>query len=200
MISVLESRPVGCRGRFDHDGAMSNPTFKRLNDTWNAEPNAPAPRVAVSGTSVRLTFILNPWAYEAKEEEEGCLTFQHCSAWRLGATNDEGWFAGQCRYSNVAPAWGEFYELLDEDDQRLKPTDWHELGPLTSEQRHFLFYLRVLRYRVDIRARRFSSGGVSVTLIMRSTSCASASSHENWPGSHKPCFDDYFEVFPRLLR
>jgi hypothetical protein len=121
---------------------MTNLTFERLNVGWNAEPNAPDEDVTVSGTKVRLTFFLNPWAYEAEEDEKGCLTFEQCSMWRLGATNDEGWHAGQCRYSKSAPAWGEFYELLGTDDQRLKPIDWHELAPMTPEKRHFLFYLR----------------------------------------------------------
>lgn len=121
---------------------MSNPTFKRLNDGWNAEPNAPDEEVAVSRSKVQLTFFLNSRAYEAQEEERGCLTFELCSMWRLGSTNDEGWYAGQCRYSKAAPAWGEFYELLGDDDQRLKPVDWQELVPLTPEKRHFLFYLR----------------------------------------------------------
>jgi hypothetical protein len=119
---------------------MSIPNFKLLNEDWNAEPNAPNEKVAVSGSTVRLTFFLNPWAYDA--DEKGCLAFEQCSMWRLGSTNDEGWYAGQCRYSKTAPGWGEFYELLGEDDQRFKPADWHELMPLTPEARHFLFYLR----------------------------------------------------------
>jgi len=121
---------------------MSNPIFKKLNDGWNAEPNAPEPDVGVRDNSVRLKFFLNPWAYVADEDEKGCLTFRECSMWRLGETNDEGWYAGQCRYSKAAPTWGEFYELLGEDDQQLKPSDWHELAPLTLRQRHFLFYFR----------------------------------------------------------
>ena len=39
---------------------MSNPTFERLNEDWNAEPNAPHEEVTASGTTVRLTFFLNP--------------------------------------------------------------------------------------------------------------------------------------------
>jgi hypothetical protein len=62
---------------------MSHPTFERLNDDWNAEPNAPYEKVAVSGTIVRLMFFLNPWAYGAEEDEKGCLTFEQCSMWRL---------------------------------------------------------------------------------------------------------------------
>ena len=121
---------------------MSNLAFKRLNDDWNAEPNAPYEEVTVRGTTVRLTFFLNQWDYMAGEEEKGRLTFEQCSMWRLGATNDEGWYAGRCRYGQAAPDWGEFYELLGDDDQRFTPADWHELAQLEPQARHFLFYLR----------------------------------------------------------
>jgi hypothetical protein len=121
---------------------MKDPIFKHLNQHWNAEPNAPEATVTVRGSTVRLRFFLNPWAYAAEEEEKGCLSFQQCSMWRLGSTNDEGWYAGQCRYSKIAPAWGEFYELIGEDEQRIMATDWHELASPTSGGRHFLFYFR----------------------------------------------------------
>jgi hypothetical protein len=115
--------------------------------------------VAVSGLSVQLTFVLNPMAHKADEGEKGCLTFAGCSMWRLGATNDEGWYAGQCRYSKAAPAWGEFYELLGEDDQRFKPADWHKLTVVTSEQRHFLFYLRDETFECFATEWTFERGG-----------------------------------------
>ncbi len=121
---------------------MSSLTFKHLNIDWNAEPNAPEPEVTVRETGVQLTFLLNPWAYEAYEGQEGCLIFEHCSMWRLGATNDHGWYAGQCRYSKTAPKWGEFYELLGNDELQPLPTDWQILSQPTSQDRHFLFYLR----------------------------------------------------------
>ncbi len=121
---------------------MPSPTFLHLNENWNADPNAPNQKVTISGSTVRLTFFLNSWAYEAEEGEKGCITLERCSLWRLGMTNDEGWYAGQCRYSKVAPDWGEFYELLGEDEHRLQPVDWQKLSPLKPEHRHFLFYLR----------------------------------------------------------
>lgn len=135
---------------------MPYPTFKRLNESWNAEPNAPNEKVAASGSAVRLTFCLNPWAHAAEEEETGCLTFHQCTMWRLGPTNDEGWFAGQCRYSKAAPDWGEFYELVGEDDHRFEPADWHKIAPLTAEQRHFLFYLRDNTFECFATEWRFS--------------------------------------------
>ena len=47
---------------------ISNLAFTRLNDDWNAEPNAPCEKVKVSGSTVQLTFFLNPWTYVAVEK------------------------------------------------------------------------------------------------------------------------------------
>jgi len=124
---------------------MSSLQFKRLNDGWNAEPNSPAPAVEEVGSQVQLTFFLKPserWGYDAEEGELARLTFDECARWRLGETNDEGWYLGQCRYSKIAPAWGEFYELSGLDSRRDDPTDWRFPTPSGSGERHFLFYLR----------------------------------------------------------
>lgn len=121
---------------------MGGPTFQRLNLDWNAEPNAPDVLVDASGGQVRIEFYLNPFAYRAEADEIGRLTFEQCSAWRLGSTNDEGWRRGQCRYSRSAPAWGEFYELSGPDDRSHEPSDWRRPTPLGAGDRHFLFYLR----------------------------------------------------------
>lgn len=137
---------------------MLIPTFERLNNNWNAEPNAPSEEVMVRGATVSLTFVLNPWRYEATEGEKGILTFEQCSLWRLGATNDEGWHLGLCRYSRVAPAFGEFYELLGDDDQRFAATDWHELEPLAARKRHFLFYLKDNTFECFATDWRFERG------------------------------------------
>lgn len=121
---------------------MTELWFKQLNDGWNAEPNAPEPRIWVHDTNVVLGFGLNAHQFaEFKEEEKGFLEFKQVSKYRLGSTNDEGWYLGQCRYSGVAPQWGQFYELIGSDAKRDAPVDWRVLnggqGP-----RHFLFYFR----------------------------------------------------------
>ena len=121
---------------------MQIPIFEHLNTGWNAEPNAPDPVVAAVGTVVRLSFFLNPFIFDAGEDEVGQLTFTDTSLWRLGATNDEGWYRGQCRYSGIAPAWGEFYEIHGDDPLRLAPTDWEKTPNAEPVERHFLFYLR----------------------------------------------------------
>lgn len=121
---------------------MSDVTFIHLNPDWNAEPNAPDSRVRVVGDKVELSFDLNPWAYTAEEGERATLLFSVVSKWRLGSTNDEGWYRGQCRYSSIAPAWGEFYELTGNDALRDRPYDWHFINRPSEDSRHFLFYLR----------------------------------------------------------
>jgi hypothetical protein len=121
---------------------MANPTFHHLNPDWNAEPHAPFPSVEVIGASVRLRFVLDAWAYAAVENELGFLTFSACSRWRLGPVNDEAWHNGECRYSKLAPEWGEFYEISGEDELlRTQPDDWRHLSDRTPDERHFLFYL-----------------------------------------------------------
>ena len=121
---------------------MTDRAFLHLNETWNAEPNDPAPEVHLNGSEVTLQFHLNPWAYEAASDEQGLLTFSGCSEWRLGSTNDEGWYRGHCRYSGIAPSWGEFYEIVGTDPLAHKPTDWKATGQSCTGKRHFLFYLR----------------------------------------------------------
>ena len=121
---------------------MANPAFHQLNQDWNVEPNAPLPGVAVIDRRVRLRFFLNHRPHRARAREIGELLFDGCSRWRLGPTNDEGWYAGRCRYSRQAPHWGEFYEITGDDPLMLEPTDWSFLGSETGSHRHFLFYLR----------------------------------------------------------
>ena len=56
-----------------------NPTFEQINKGWNAEPNAPEPKVEVSGSDVLLTFYVNAFHFKEFEEEElGILRFVGC--------------------------------------------------------------------------------------------------------------------------
>jgi hypothetical protein len=121
---------------------MTDLRFKQLNDGWNAEPNAPEPRIWVHDNDVLLGFGLNFQQFaEFQEEEKGFLEFKHVSKYRLGRPNDEGWYLGQCRYSGVAPQWGQFYELIGPDAQRDAPVDWRVVNG-GQGSRHFLFYFR----------------------------------------------------------
>jgi hypothetical protein len=121
---------------------MTERTFLHLNEGWNPEPNAPFPKVQVEGAKVKLRFGLNPWVFEATPNEQGLLTFSDCSEWRLGETNDEGWYLDQCRYSGITPEWGEFYEIVGPDPVAHAPNDWNVTNRAEAGRRHFLFYFR----------------------------------------------------------
>jgi len=118
--------------------------FIRLNNGWNADPNVSDESVLVDGHDVLLRFDVNAFQFpEFKYGEIGILRFVNCSRYRLGETNDEGWYLGQCRFSGLAPAWGEFYTVTGDPSSTDGPDDWVAVQRSTAENgKHFLFYLR----------------------------------------------------------
>ena len=131
-------------------------TFRQLNIDWNAEPNAPNPQIAVEGRDVVVSFLMNPFKFpQFSAEDVGKLRFVSCQRYGLGATNDEGWYRGQCRFSKTAPRWGEFYEVGG--DLRLDecPGSWVEIGLAQYVLRHFLFYFRDQTFECDALDWRF---------------------------------------------
>ena len=120
-----------------------NTSFRHLNLDWNAEPNAPDSRVKAHEDTVVLSFLMNSFVFKKYSEDDvGTLIFKKCRMYRLGSTNDEGWYRGQCRFSAIAPKWGEFYEIVGDALLDESPRDWVMLGNPTGAQHHFLFYLR----------------------------------------------------------
>ena len=127
--------------------------FEKLNHGWNAEPNAPYPEIRVENQVLTLTFYLNPWAFpDVTPGDLGELTFVSCWRYRLGPTNDEGWWMRQCRFSFLAPEWGEFYKVsgnlrLDS----LPPDAWllNPPGTISKPSHHFLFYFRDETFECD---------------------------------------------------
>ncbi len=148
-------------------------TFTKLNENWNAEPTGQEPRISSKGSDLLFEFLLNDLMFPRyKTAEKGILRFSNCWRYRLGQTNDEGWYRGQCRFSRLAPEWGEFYEvqgdlLLDAKPNpeafrvrgiQLSPfsLDWIILGQPPPGSRHFLFYLRDQTFECDALAWHFS--------------------------------------------
>jgi hypothetical protein len=134
------------------------PSFTRLNRDWNADPNGPGESVEVLGSTVVLTFRL---AAFFNEPWWGKLTFEECTRYRLGPENDEAWYRGQCRFSKLAPDWGEFYEVSG-DLMAEQRTDWVVLNAdATDPVRHFLFYLRDSMFECDAARYRLEAPGFS---------------------------------------
>jgi hypothetical protein len=121
---------------------MSLTTFHQINKNWNAEPNAPYEELHVIENKVVLSF-------DSNEETKYWLIFPQCWRFRIGATNDEGWHKGDCRFSKIAPEWGHFY-LIEGELLENKINDW-KVGPSKriKGSKHFLFYLRDSTFECD---------------------------------------------------
>jgi len=143
--------------------------FTKLNADWNAEPNAPMPALRVEGTSLVITFFLNHQMHKQFSDwDRGELVFSNCSRYRLGATNDEGWDRGQCRFSSRAPAWGEFYELRGDLLLDRCPQDWVWVGHSGAmAARHFLFYFRDETFECDAEGWSFKALPASAADVER---------------------------------
>lgn len=119
--------------------------FKQLNNKWGAEPNAPDPNIIIEEEKLILRFYLNAFIYSDYEEEDiGSLEFDNCYMYRLGATNDEGFYKGQCRFSDSGIKWGEFYLLEDSGWEDSFPSDSIYNNKYIDKKtlKHYLFYFR----------------------------------------------------------
>ncbi|QUS56855.1 hypothetical protein [Pseudovibrio brasiliensis] len=117
------------------------PTFSRLNEGWNADPNDAGLRLEQIGStllaSMRPNFFMHS---QYKEVSEIIVSFADCSMYRVTGVNDEGWYKGQCRFSGLAPSWGEFYEISGNTRDDMNPTLWTSIEGKGT--RHFHFYLK----------------------------------------------------------
>lgn len=129
------------------------PTFTRLNEGWNAEPNAPSLRLEHSGTTLFASMRPNPWVYPQYERvAKITVGFENCSKYRVTPINDEGWYRGQCRFSGLAPGWGEFYEISGNTRDDMVSTSWIRMDGAGA--RHFHFYLRDVA--LEVKAQDWS--------------------------------------------
>ncbi|WP_270726053.1 hypothetical protein [Shimia sp. Alg240-R146] len=83
----------------------------------------------------------NPYVYREYEYAPAItVCFKGCKRYRVTPVNDHGWYDGQCRFSGLAPSWGEFYEISGNTRDDMDPTPWITMAG--SGTRHFHFYLR----------------------------------------------------------
>ena len=119
--------------------------YEKLNKRWNAEPNAPNLQIEKGEGYVELTFDLNPFVFDYIDEgDKGVIEFIEVQSFYKGTMNDEGYFAGNHRYSNEQLPWGEYYELYDSNWKNTFPEKAIILNAnlSKSELRHFIFFLR----------------------------------------------------------
>jgi hypothetical protein len=144
--------------------------FTQQNHGWNAEPNVATPQLTVDGGDLLLAFPLNHFAFEIFGRGDlGILRFVDCSKFRTDGTNDEAWYRGICRYSRLAPAWGEFYEISGDDPTIARIDDWVSIHSSLGD-RHFLFYFRDNLFECFARQWRFEENWQNALLRLPATS------------------------------
>ena len=114
--------------------------FIQLNTDWNAEPNAPDLQIEQDDTSLVARFRPNPFLYPEFERVSFLLVrFENCGRYRITNINDHGWYDGQCRFSGLAPAWGEFYKILGDTRDDQDGTPWIAMNGVGTRHFHFFF-------------------------------------------------------------
>jgi hypothetical protein len=122
--------------------------FIKQNIGWDAEPNSPMPKIEVDRNSSQLilSFYLNAFIHDdVNEEDMGILKFNNCYKYRLGATNDEGFYRGQCRFLKSGIVWGDFYKMVETNWRNDFPKDEIVVNYSLKEKKalnHYLFYFR----------------------------------------------------------
>jgi hypothetical protein len=138
--NVEASAPQKLKSKFNE---VPTVTFTQLNDGWNADPNAPFPKVGWKGNDLILKMRPNKFQFErfANTDWIGCV-FKDCTRFRVTQVNDHGYSLGQCRFSGLAPAWGEFYRIDGDTMDNLITKPWTDRCPDNETSKHFHFYLR----------------------------------------------------------
>jgi hypothetical protein len=118
--------------------------YTKLNKNWNAEPNAPEPKISSIENGIELSFLLNASVYEHIDDGEiGSLEFQNVYAYRMDSTSKEGYLQKQFRFKNDQLPWGEFYELSNSKWSGDFPDDKIVLDESIDKKdiRHFILFL-----------------------------------------------------------
>lgn len=124
---------------------MAEMSYQKLNDDWNAEPNAPEPILTIDYNKVYLEFFLNHFVHEQFEEnQKGALAFRNVHKLSFNSMNDEGYYMGQYRYSYDELPWGDFYQINTDWTKDFPENNVLVLGPNASNEKlkHYIFFLR----------------------------------------------------------
>lgn len=118
-------------------------TYKQLNNGWNADPNAPEPKISIHGSSITLEFYLNYFLFDNfKEGDKGQLTFLNCFKYAINTLNDEGYYKGNYRYKYTDLPWGEFYQINSAPEDFPKDAVILNFNENVSNLKHYLFFFK----------------------------------------------------------
>jgi hypothetical protein len=121
--------------------------FKKINNGWAPEPNAPYPTVFKKNTNIDLMFFLNPFIYDNTNDDDiGILKFKNCLKFRLGSPNSDDFYYGNFRFKTDKIEFGEAYEIINSNWLSDFPNDEisisKKLDIVNIDLKHFIVFMR----------------------------------------------------------
>lgn len=130
--------------------------YVKLNLDWDPEPNAPYEQLLSLGSQLLLFFRLNWMVHEGvSETEAGLLVFHNVEQFRLGSTNDEGYYRGQFRFGPNDLPWGAFYKIQISDARPGEINDWKATGESFKNKNHYLLFFKDRTFEAQATAFDF---------------------------------------------
>jgi hypothetical protein len=69
----------------------------------------------------------------------------------------DSWFMGNCRFSKLAPEWGEFYQVSGDLLLNHCLNDWIQVSQSDNSLKHFLFYFRYMEFECEAQDWSFQA-------------------------------------------
>lgn len=127
---------------------MNKVELIKLNKNYQSDPNTAYPGIKIDRKSLILSFELNYFAFDFKEDQMGEIIFNNCYSYRLGGPNDEGFYLNQNKFWNKNNfsdlQWDCFYEVKNtpkiylEKFKVINP----EIGVSKIKLNHYVFFMK----------------------------------------------------------
>ncbi len=116
--------------------------FIKLNTNWDIDHGRPDFQWKIVGPDIKLSFRLDHWKHRRfAMDDRAMLRFRNASFHRHGAPSQRDWQYGKCRYGRRGMEWGNFYEVMGQDEKKFWPKDWWRTKTASTFKRHFLIHL-----------------------------------------------------------
>jgi hypothetical protein len=124
---------------------IEKPTYIKLNLDFDVEPNAPSPKISTNGSSLNLSFLLNPFLWDnVEDDEQADLLFHDIQKYRLGRPGSDN-FRDYRYYDAGIDNYG-FYQINNSNWKKDFPIDEkiisEESIDTKGEFKHYVFFFR----------------------------------------------------------
>ncbi len=109
--------------------------FIKLNDGWDAEPNAPGLNIVLNNNDVVIVFLLDDEVTKLQ------IVFSNCFQYRIGKPNMDDFYLRKSKFNQYGIEWGNFY-LINNSNWREEFPEAIKVGGNDRDLKHFIYYFR----------------------------------------------------------